>query len=52
MLKLVYLKVKVSLFEGLSLPEFIVAKKARCKEIHNNVPVCSRCSPLIDAANI
>ena len=44
--------VKVSLFEGLSLLEFIVAEKARCKEIHNNVPVCSRCSSLIDAANI
>ena len=47
-----FVQVKVSLFEGLSLPELIVAKKARCKEIHNNVPVCSRCSPLIDAANI
>ncbi len=47
-----FVKVKVSLFEGLSLSEYIVAKKARCKEIHNNVSVCSKCFPLIDAANI
>lgn len=47
-----FVKVNVSLFEGLSLSEYIVAKKARCKEIHNNLALCSKCYSLIDAATI
>ena len=44
--------IKVSSFEGLSLSEYVVAKKERCKKIHKNFDECSKCSPLVNAANI
>ena len=46
----VYPGVRASLFNGLTLQQYVTAKKTRCSEIHNNVS-CS-CQPLIDAATI
>jgi hypothetical protein len=34
------------------LTEYVLAKKAKCKEIHKGCNACSKCSPLIDAAYV
>ena len=44
--------VKVSAFEGLSLPQYVLAKNARCKQIHNYCETCLKCSGLINAAKL
>lgn len=44
--------VKVSLFEGLSLSEYALAKNVRCEQIHNCHNTCMKCSSLINAAKL
>ena len=44
--------VKVSLFEGLSLSEYVLAKNVRCEQIHNCHNTCMKCSSLINAAKL
>ena len=43
---------KVIAFEGLSLPQYVLAKNARCKQIHNYCETCLKCSGLINAAKL
>lgn len=40
------------MFEGLSLTEYLLAKKVKCKEIHKDCNACPKRSPLIDAAYV
>ena len=42
----------VSLFEGLSLSEYVLAKNVRCEQIHNCHNTCMKCSSLINAAKL